>query len=343
MLRNPACEAAAMAKKIGWRWELGHKRETVKEQSAQEQLHIETITWGELTWVNVNAPTERETQWLEENYHFHQLALDDCLSRKQISKIDTYPGYLFFIFHYPLYDKATRIATKRQWSAFIGENFLVTINTGDMKTLNALFRDCQANEDSRREYLGGGSGFLLYRLLDRTVDSYFPVLDKILSLIEDVEDAVFDEEVEAAREISVLRRDIITQRAVFFPTRAIFVEMENKLKRFSKTDVTAYYNDLMDHINKICDTLDEAKELIEVFSDTDYTLATHRINRVSRLLTIFSTVFLPFLIVSSLYGMNIVLPGGTDRGSYHTFIILLVIMGAVAGGMLYIFHRRRWI
>jgi magnesium transporter len=332
-----------MAKRIGWRWDIGKKKEIKQEKAREEPLHVETITWGDLTWVNIQAPTERETAWLAKTYNFHEMALDDCLSRKQISKIDVFPGYLFFIFHYPLYDKATRIASKRQWSAFCAENLLVTIHTGELKTMVALFRDCQANEDARQEYFSGGSGFLLYRILDRTIDSYFPVLDKILSLIEDLEDSVFDEEIEAAREISILRRDIITQRAVMLPTRAIFVEMENKLKRFSKVDVTAYYDDLMDHMDKICATLDEARDVIEVFKDTDYTLATYRINRVSRILAIFSAIVLPFLLVSSLYGMNVILPGGLEIGSYHTFIILLVIMGLVAGGMLIYFRHRRWI
>jgi len=332
-----------MARRIGWHWDLGRKKGNKQEPAPEEPLHIETITWGDLTWVNIQSPTERETQWLAENYNFHQLALDDCLSRKQISKIDVFPGYLFFIFHYPMYDKETRVASKRQWSAFIGENYLVTVHTGEIKTLVALFRDCQANEDARREYFSGGPGFLLYRILDRTVDSYFPVLDKILSLIEDVEDSVFDEEIEAAKEISFLRRDIITQRAVMFPTREIFIEMENKLKRFCKTEVTAYYNDLMDHMNKICSTLDECKEMIEVYKDTDYTLATNRLNRVVRILNIIATITLPFVAISSLFGMNVFLPGGIDKGNLATFIVLLVVMCAIAGGMLLFFRRKRWI
>jgi len=220
---------------------------------------------------------------------------------------------------------------------------IVTIHTGELKTLVALFRDCQANEDAREEFFSNGSGFLLYRILDRAIDSYFPVLDKILSLIEDVEDSVFDEDVEATTELSILRRDIITQRSVMFPTRNIFIEMENKLKRYSKVDVTAYYNDLMDHTNKICQNLDECKDIIEVFKDADYTLATYRINRVTRLLTIFSTIVLPFLIVSSIYGMNIPLPGGLQRGEWDTFVVLLLIMVVIASAMLIFFRRRRWI
>jgi magnesium transporter len=318
----------------------------VKEEEKEKEgrPNIEEITWGDLTWVNISPPTENETDYLAKRFNFHQLALDDCLSRKQLPKLDVYPGYLFFIFHFPLYDKVTRISTKRQWSAFIGENFIVTIHTGELKTLVALFRDCQVNEESRQEYFSHGSGYLLYRILDRAIDSYFPVLDKILSLMEDAEDSVFDEEVEAARELSILRRDIITQRSVMFPTRAIFIEMENKLMRFAKTDVTAYYNDLMDHMNKICETLDECKELIEVYKDTDNLLSTYRLNRITRTLTVFGAIVLPFLVISGLYGMNVILPGGIEGGGSHdTFLLLLLAMFIIIGIMLYIFRRKHLI
>jgi magnesium transporter len=334
-----------VARILGWHRGFDKKKGNQKESAIQESLGVESITYGDLTWVNIESPTKREIEWLAQNYQFHPLALDDCLSRKQISKLDVYPGYLFFVFHYPIYNKETRIAAKQQWSAFIGENYLITLHTRELKTTMALFRDCQANEESRKEYFSGGSGFLLYRLLDRAIDAYFPVLDKILSLMEDVEDIVFDENTEAARELSILRRDIITQRAVMFPTRNIFIQMENKLKRFSKVDVTDYYDDLMDHANKICNALDEAQETIEVFKDTDYTMATYRVNDILRVLTILATIGTVLTVVVSFYGMNVDLPGGSAlKGGFHyAWVILLCIMLAVMGAMLYYFHRKRWL
>jgi magnesium transporter len=322
----------------------GDKKKASKITEPQEQpLDISTITFGDLTWVNVPYPTEREVEWLANSYNFHHLALDDVLSRKQISKMDNFQNYLFFVFHHAYYQKETRIASKRQWFAFLGENYLITVNAPELRTLGALFRDCQANEETRKEYMSNGPGFLLYRIIDRSIDSYFPVLDKILNLMEDVEDAVFDEDIEAAKELSILRRDIITQRTVMFPTRELLIEMENKLKRFSKVDLTNYYSDLMDHMDKICNTLDECKEMIEVFKDTDYTLATNRLNKVMRVLTIISTITLPFLAISGIYGMNVFAPGGIEQGNVTVFIILIVVMFLAAATMLYFFHRRRWI
>ena len=311
--------------------------------SADHPMDITTITFGDLTWVNVPTPTEREVEWLANTYNFHPLAMDDVLSRKQISKIDTYPGYLFFVFHHAFYQKETRVASKKQWFAFLGDNLLVTVNAVELRTLGALVRDCQANEETRKEYMSNGPGFLLYRIIDRSIDSYFPVLDKILNLMEDVEDAVFDEDIEAAKELAVLRRDIIVQRTVMFPTREILVEMENKLKRFSKIDLTAYYHDLMDHMNKICNTLDECKEMIEVYKDTDFVLGTDRVNRILRVLNILATVTLPFVVVSSLYGMNVFMPGGIEHGDFSAFIIIIVISAVITGSMLLFFRRRRWI
>jgi magnesium transporter len=305
--------------------------------------NIRSVTWENMTWVDIVQPTEAAMKYLGEHYHFQQLALEDCLSHRQISKMDVFPDYLFFVFHFSYYDKRARISTKRKWSAFIGKDFIVTVHDGELKALVEMFRECQTNSESRQNYLRNGSGYLLYKIIDSAVDSYFPVLDKILSLLEKTEDDVFDENAEATTELSILRRDIITQRMVMFPTRTLLIEIRNKLNRFSRVEMTDNYDDLIDHLNKICQTLDECKEVIEVFKDTDYTLVTHRLNHVVRVLNIIATIVLPFLAISSLYGMNVALPGGLERGSITTFLILFAVMILITVGMLFYFRRRRWI
>jgi magnesium transporter len=314
-----------------------------KKAEQIEQLNIESIDLGDLTWINITKPTQREMDYLAKNFPFHPLDLDDCLSRKQRPKLDEYQDYLFFIFHFSVYNRATRVSTHDQVAVFIGDKYLITVHSGQLKTLVKFFRECQIDEEARRENFSRGSGYLLYRILDRTVDTYFPILDKLLSLMEDVEDRVFDENVEAAQELAILRRDIITQRRIMFPVRTVLAELENKLKRFTKTDISVYYGDLMDHMNKICETLDEAKEIIEVYKDTDFILGTDRLNRVMRVLTILSTIILPFLVVSSLYGMNVHMPGGITTGSWVPFIVIMAVMTFITGAMLLFFRHRRWI
>jgi len=307
------------------------------------QLNIESVEWNGLTWINIEKPTKREIDYLAKNYSFHPMDLDDCLSERQRPKVDVYKDYIFLIFHFSIWNRATRISRHDQVSVFVGEKYLITVHDGQLKTLVGLFRQCQTDEGARQQNLDNGSGYLLYRILDRTVDAYFPILDKVLAWMDDVEDIVFDERVSAAQELSVLRRDIITQRRILNSLRAVTNETETKIKRFTKIDLTVQFGDVMDHLNKICDTLDEAKETIEVFKDTDYVLSTERLNIIMRVLTIAGTVILPSIVVSSIYGMNIPLPGGIERGSLQAFLFLLAIMLVVSGAMLYAFHRRHWI
>ncbi len=315
-----------------------------ENQVISDQGNIETVVWDNLVWTNITKPTTKEMDYLAKNFPFHPLDLDDCLSRKQRPKLDEYKDYLFFIFHYSVYNRETRISSHDQVAVFIGEKYLVTVHSGGLKAIGKLFRECQIDEETRQNNFQFGSGFLLYRILDRSIDAYFPILDKILSWTEEVEDRVFDENEEVAKELSILRRDVITQRRIMFPSRQVIIELEPKLKKFTKMDITVYYGDLMDHFNKICDTLDEAREIIDVYKDTDFILGTDRMNSMMRMLTILSTIILPFLVVSSIYGMNILLPGGnTEGGNWLTFLALIVIMCAISVSMLIYFRKKRWI
>jgi magnesium transporter len=322
------------------------KREKIvaaQEVRKEEQLNIETITYKGLTWVNIEQPTKRETEYLAQNYSFSQLDLDDCLSRRQRPKIDEYEDYLFMVLHFPKWHKDVQIARPSQVAMFIGKKYVVTVHAGELTPLVRLFEVCKDNAVVRQRNMGKGSVLLAYRIIDLLVDYCFPIMDKILSQMESVEDGVFDEAAETARDVAVLRRDIIAQRRIIWPLRTVIGELEVKLQKFTSMDMSVYFGDLSDHINKIWDTLDECKEVIEVYKDSDFVLSTEYINRIVRILTILTAIMLPFLVISSLYGMNVHLLGGLTSGNHLSFILLLVAMSLIAAGMLYFFHRKHWI
>jgi magnesium transporter len=310
------------------------------KNSEKKPLNLKTITWNELTWVDVVQPTTEVAKYLADNYHFNALDLEDALSPRQLPKIEEYQQYLFVMVHISVFDKVTRVSQRKQWSAFVGQNFLITLRPSEFKIVDELFRECELNKDTREQYLSHGSGYLLYQIFDRAIDRYFRVLEKILNLIEDIEDNVFKEGIEVGREVGILRRDIITQKRVMFPTRTLIAELEKKLKNYTKVDLNLLFSDLMDHMNKICETLDEYTETIEVFKDADYAMSGYRANRTVRILAVLFAVGLPFLVVSSLY---LIAPGGVDKDSLQTFLLLLIIIIIFIAGTLYFFRRQHLI
>ena len=315
---------------------------TTSQVGKEEQLNLESLTWGNLTWVNIEGPTERETEYLAQNYHFHPLDLDDCLSRIQRPKIDEYKEYLFLVFHFPVFNKDARVTTPSQLSVFIGKSYLITLHNGELKPLVKLFRECQIDEESQQEYFSNGSGYLLYRIIDRLVDYCLPILSKIGDNIEAAEDSVFSDRMRGTvKEISLLRRDIISFRRIIWPMRAVIGSLGPKIRRFSPMDMAVYFGDMVDHVDKIWDGLDEYKEVIEGLNYTHDSLATNRTSEVMRILTVIATILLPITVVASIFGMNI--PLGPFRDSPYSALYVSLICLVIIGGMLYFFHRQRWI
>jgi len=303
---------------------------------------MESLTWGNLTWVNIEQPTELETEYLAQHYPFHPLDLDDCLSRIQRPKIDEYPDYLFIVFHFPVFNKEARVTTPSQLSVFIGEDYLITLHKGELKPLVKLFRECQIEQESLHENFSQGSAYLLYHITDRLVDYCLPILNKIGGNIERVEEEIFSQRMpRAIKEISILRRDVISFRRIIWPMRAVIGSLKPKVHRFTKTDMGVYFDDMVDHVDKIWDGLDEYKEIIEGLNDTHDSLASNRTNEVMRMLTIIATILLPITVVASIFGMNI--PLGPFKNNPYSPLYVFLICLAIIGGMLYFFRRQRWI
>jgi magnesium transporter len=320
----------------------GKARRQQKEEKAEEPLHVESIKHNNLTWINIEPPTERETQYLAQNYPFHPLDLDDCLSRIQRPKIDEYKEYLFVVLHFPVFNPEARVTNPSQLSIFISENYVITLHKGDLKPIVALFRDCELNEDTREEHFSLGTGYLLYRIIDRLVDYCLPIISKISANIEKTEDNIFKSQrmPSAIGDISTLRRDVIAFRRIIWPMRAVVATLEPKIRRFTSMDMAPYFGDMIDHVDKIWDALDEFKEIIEGLNDTHDSLATNRTNEVMRMLTIIATVLLPLTLLAGIFGMNVPLP--LDDSPY-VFILIFVVWVIIVTGMLYFFRRNRWI
>jgi magnesium transporter len=311
-----------------------------KSTGVEGKLNIEQIVWNGLTWVNIEKPTPRETEYLAQNYLFHHLALDDCLSRIQRPKVDEYDNYFFVVLHFPLFSPEARVTVPSQVSVFIGKDYLVTLHAGVLKPLVNLFKYCQSSEEVRQENMKS-SGYLLYRIVDMLVDYCFPIVDKVLGNLEGIEDMAFDQRMDAARDVALLRRDIAAQRRIIWSLRDVIIDLERKAQRFTKLDVSVYFGDINDHLNHLWGNLEEAKETVEIYKDTDYILSQDRLQKIMAILTVFMATIMPIEVIASVEGSN-ALPASWHNNTtvFGVFIGLQVITLFI---MLYLFRRRHWI
>ena len=137
-----------------------------------------------------------------------------------------------------------------------------------------------------------------------------------------------------------MRRDIISLQRIVKPQIAIISNLEQKDRPFIREDLDVYFDDVLDHLRKAWDILEDERDVIEGLDDTANTLTSYRLGEIMKILTIISVIMLPLTLLSGIYGMNISLPLSQHPLS---FLFILLFMILISGGMILFFRRRRWI
>src|SRR5918995_732410 len=317
-------------------------------------MSIESVTNNGLIWINIQKPTRENMNIISKRYRFHKLNIEDSLSKVQIPKIDRYEDHFFMILHFPVKkekgkenNSSPRIS---QLSIFAGDDHLVTVHQGDLNPLVDMFQLCNSYQQQRDVMMGKSSGYLLHSIIDVLVDDLFHILKKVIGNIHDIEDDVFDEHLAIAKEISLIRREITILRRTIFPLRRIVSLVTHLVQKVSEEDLTLYYDDVNDHIDTVIEILEESREAIEIYKDTDFMLSTEKTNKILGILTILFTLSIPATVIGTFYGMNIELPGGIEEtgsshffGPYTTFIIIIVVSITSALFMIWYFRKLGWI
>jgi magnesium transporter len=294
-----------------------------------------------LTWVHLDALTPVEAEALAERFGWHELDLEDVLSKRQRPKLDDYPDYLFTVLHFPAYDTTIQRLNAAELDIFLGPDYLVTLPNAELLPVTRLFRRCSDDAELRADLFSKGSGRLLYEVLDDLFDYCFPILDKIGYKLDSIEDDMFEgRSEEVVRDISNVKQEIISYRKIIKPERSTLRLLERHTERFLPEALELYFDDIVDAAERIWDLLDNYKEVVEALEDTNESVISHRQNNVLRILTIFSVTMLPLSLLASIFGMNVGFPG---EGTHQAFWIIIGTMVATLVGMVAFFRYKRWL
>ena len=310
---------------------------------------IENIQGKKFNWVDLQNPDRNEIEKLSKQYNFNALNIEDCMTRFELPKLDSYDDHFFVILHFPPLSQKIGISRNSQLSIFVGKDFLVTIHQGDLKPLVELVETCKTNSDQQRreKILEKSPGHLLHEIIDVLVDDLLHTSRKIIANLDELEDRVFDETKPVARSIALLRREINRLRRIVNPLKKFVLEIAKNVKKFSERkdeELTLYFDDVIDHIDKVIETLEESRETMEIYKDTDFVLSTEKTNKVLGLLTIIFTLAIPSTVIGTFYGMNINLPGGVEESLMilgpHTMFIFIILASSIPAIMMFVYFKK---
>lgn len=294
-----------------------------------------------LRWIHIESPRTADREWLEEHFDFHPLDYEDVYSRNQRPKLDQYDDYVFIVLHFPMFDKDSGRILTAELDLFMGPDYLVTMPNIPLPPLSAMFERYRERPELRDDVFSKGSGYLLYKIVDTGVDASFPMLRKMGLKLERLEDDIFEgRSSEIVRELSEAKQEIINFRKIVRPQRAVLRDLERTKQRYLQEELEIYFDDISDAAERIWDTLENYKEVIEGLESTNESVLSHRLNETFRVLTAASVILLPLTLIASIFGMNVHFPG---EGEGWAFFFILALMATVFFGLVVLFRRRGWL
>src|SRR5688572_4777324 len=167
----------------------------------------------DFVWIGLHDPSDEEMRQVAELFDLHELAVEDAEHAHQGPKLEDYEDSYFFVLKPAHYHDETETVHFGEIDLFVGADYVVSVRHGPATGL----RGARQRLEARSDLLKLGPAAVVWAIVDQVVDDYMPVTQGIDDDIEEVEQAVFDEESEPTERIYFLKREVIEFHRAVWP------------------------------------------------------------------------------------------------------------------------------
>ncbi|WP_127531749.1 magnesium/cobalt transporter CorA [Paenibacillus kobensis] len=284
-------------------------------------------------WVDFDQPTEEETELLHSWFHFHPLAIEDCLHQLQRPKMDHYGDTHFFVLH-ALQPETLFV---HELNLFINSKFLVSFHMHESPEIGCAVAKTFASTDPKRLTPLHAA----YHVMDELVDRYFPAayaLDDQLAEKEITDSSSFGNSM--LSDLFSIRAKLLHMRKTIIPMRDLLYRVISSERLAGLQEERAFYADVHDHLLKLTEVIEASREMTADLRDSIISYNSNRMNAIMKTLTVITTIFMPLTFIAGLYGMNFTrMPELEWRYGYLTVLIVMAMLGI---SMYMWFKRKGW-
>jgi magnesium transporter len=311
----------------------------ILEQVGTEEIRNFLATGEGLLWVDLGDVTNEDAELLSNVFHFHPLAVADCISKNiHPPKIDDFEDYVFVIVHGINYHIESEVVETTELALFLGKNYVVTSHDVPMRSVSSMLD--RVRKDGRP--IRRGVDFLAHDLIDALVDNIMPVIDDMDKKNDQLEtEALHEPRRETLISIMQLKRSILALTRVILPQREIMNGLSRGDYPFISERAQIYYRNIYDHLVRIEMLTLGLRDMAESVLSTYLSSVSNRMNEVMKMLTLIATIFIPLTFIAGIYGMNFA--NMPELGWRYGYFIILIVMAVIGISLVFYFRRRTWL
>ena len=297
-------------------------------------------------WVDLEDPTSDETKTvLEDIFHFHPLAIEDCVMVSPSPKVeeylpkegDSFASHLFMVIHAVDYSRKDGVFDTNELNFFLGKNFLVTYH-------ELPVRSVQVVEDLACKgtiHIAKAPDRVAQRLLDSIVQSYKPALDELSLEIGELEQAALQSPgKQTLNRILQVKKEVMHLRQIVGPQREVLARFAQGQFKLIRAHMVPYYRDVYDGLSQIADAAHAYADSLTSILQIYLNMSSNQTGEVVKLLTLITVITTPLMMIGTWYGMNF--DHMPEIHSSHAYAIVAGVTGISTLLTFLYFKKRNW-
>lgn len=315
------------------------KFEEKKIQSIEEILEYKES--ASVTWVIIEGLTNIEVvERIGTMFGIHQLVLEDILNTNQRPKFEEYDDHLYIVLKCLLSDGENFSVNNEQVSLLVLKNFVIMFK----EKKDELFHPIQQRiRTSSGKFISLGSDYLAYAILDFIVDQNFILLDLLDESITSLEDSLLAGEPTQGMlyKIQRLKREMISIRRYVSPVRELVAEMLRSDSELIHENTHIFLRDVSDHAMRVVESIESYRDILTGLLDIYVSSVSNKMNQIMKVLTVFTSIFIPLTFIAGIYGMNFeYMPELKWKWAYPLTWAVFIIIPVV---LLVFFKKKKWL
>jgi len=297
-----------------------------------------TISNQDISWLNLDGVHDVEMiKTLGHQFNIHPLTIEDILNTTQRPKVEITDSYVYVTLKMIIYDNKKETFVKEQLSLILLNNLVITIQEIPGDIFDGLRGRILQDKGKVRKM---GADYLLYAILDCTVDGYFEVIDRLDTELEDLEEKIEESE-NVVQNIHWLKKELLYIRRVVSPVRDIISNLMREESKIITDQTYIYLRDTYDHCTQVYESIEIIRDIVSGLIEIHLSVISNRMNEIMKYLTIFASIFIPLTFVTGIYGMNFEnMPELKWEYGYFSLLFLLLVFGV---SLFTLFKRKKWL
>lgn len=296
-----------------------------------------------LIWLDIEGDCSLSESLLRKVFKLQHITVHTMCEEHERAKFVESDNYHYLVVHGLEFDSTTEEDKTPKLDIVFAQNFIITSHRESLPWLNLLLEEAKKN-DPEEHLMSRGMPFLLYAILDALMDSYFPVLDSIDDLVDDLEDVtVTDTSNEVQVRIFRIKRALAHMRRTISPQVEVANALVARTGKLIPAEAEPYFAEVHDHLIRAFEILDSYRDLMSGMLDVYLTTVSNRLNEVMKQLTIIATIFMPITFITGVFGMNFRHMPQFEYDNGYLFWLALLLMAIITAIQVWYFRRRKWL